>query len=228
VSTVLAIARLRLAGYLRGLYAIAPTLAGLVVVALLYGGGMATAGEAYGVSAIVMFPVIAWQTKILLDAEPDVQRRLVRVSAGSAHREIAAGLLAALVAAVPTIAFALALPWVFHGVKAGPSGLAVALIIGVWVHLLSAIGAIALGAWSSRVIARTAGVSVCLLAGGSLLALILGLKGPLPGLAPPLDAVARATEHSLTTGSVIGLSAWAVAWASVVAAGYWRLRQSRV
>ena len=38
------------------------------------------AGEAYGVSAVVLFPVLAWQTKLLLDVEPDVQRRLARVS----------------------------------------------------------------------------------------------------------------------------------------------------
>lgn len=223
-----AIMRLRLAGYVRGFYAIAPTLAGLVVVALLYGGGVATAGEAYGVSGIVMFPVIAWQTKILLDAEPDVQHRLVRVSAGSAHREIAAGLLAALTAAGPTVVLALVLPWVFHGVKAGPSGLAAALAIGVWAHALSAVAAVALGAWSSRVMSATAGIAVCVLAGGSVLAIVVGLGGPLRWLAPPLDAVAKATGQGLTASSVLALTVWALVWAAAVAGAYWRLRLRRV
>jgi hypothetical protein len=224
-----AIVRLRLAGYLRGFYAIAPTLAGLVVVALLYGGGVAQAGEAYGVSAIVMFPVMAWQTKILFDAEPDVQRRLVRVSAGSADREIAAGILAALVATVPTILCALALPWAFGGITPGRTGLAVSLAIGVWTHALAAITAVALGVWSSRVISRTAGIAVCVLAGGGVLAIVLGLRGgPLQWLAPPLDAVARATERGLTGAGIVGLTVWAVTWAAVVLLAYWRLRRARV
>jgi hypothetical protein len=121
-----------------------------------------------------MFPVIAWQSKILFDAEPDVQRRLVRVRAGSAHREIAAGLLAALTAAAPTVVLTLALPWVFRGVKAGSSGLLAALATGVWAHAVSALAAVALSAWSSRVIAPTAGFAVCVLAGGGVLAIVVG------------------------------------------------------
>lgn len=229
LGAILAIVRLRLAGYVRGFYAIAPTLAGLVVLALLYGGGVAQAGEAYGVSAIVMFPVLAWQTKILLDAEPDVQRRLVRVSGGSAEREIGAGLLAAAVAAGPTIVLALALPWAFGGVTAGKASLAAVLAIGLWTHVLAGLAAIGLGAWSSRVVSRSAGVAVCVLAGGSVLALVLGLgHGPLRWLAPPLVAVARATATGLHGGAAFGLTLWAVAWAGVVLAGYWTLRHSRV
>jgi hypothetical protein len=228
MSTITAITRLRLAGYVRGFYAIAPTLAGLVVIGLLYGGGLAQAGEAYGFSAIVMFPVIAWQTKILLDAEPDVQRRLVRVTAGSARAEISAGLLAALIGAIPTVILALALPWLLGGVKA--TNLSVALAIGGWTHALAALPAVALGAWSTRVIARTAGIAVCVLAGGTVVAIVLGLgTGPAQWLAPPLAAVARATVAGTPSPARIAmLTVWSLAWTAVVAAGYARLRQSRV
>ena len=83
--------------------ALAPLLAGLVVLGVLYGGGQARPAEAYGVSAVVLFPVLAWQTKILLDVEPDVQRRLARVAVGAGRRESAAGLLAAALAAPVTV-----------------------------------------------------------------------------------------------------------------------------
>jgi hypothetical protein len=227
---VTAAAQLRLAGYVRSYAAIAPTLAGLVVVSLLYGGGIALAGEAYGVSALVLLPVYAWQTKILLDGEPDVQRRLVRVSVGSAEREIGAGLLAAAVTTVPTTVLGLALPWAFHGVKVGPRGLAVDLTTGVWTHTLAAAAGVALGAWASRAVARTAGIAVCVLAGGSVLALVVGLAHPPAGLlAPPLVTVARHTAaNNLTAAGVAGLTGWGVSWAAVVLAAYWWLRRRRV
>ncbi len=235
MNAVVAIARLRLAGYVRSYAVVAPTLAGLVVVALLYGGGIAEAAGAYGVSAIVMFPVFAWQTKILLDAEPDVQRRLIRVSAGppgggrGADREIGAGLLAALATTVPTIAFALALPWVFGGVKVGPAGLAADLAIGVWAHALAAVAGVALGAWAGRALSRTAGIAVSVLAGGSVLAIVLGLsRSPLAWLAPPLDAVGRDTTRGLGWGSAVALSLWALGWAGVVGAAGWWVRRRQV
>jgi len=64
------IVAMRLSAYLRTYLVIAPTLATLVAVGLIYGGGVARPEEAYGLSAIVLFPVLAWQVKILLDAEP--------------------------------------------------------------------------------------------------------------------------------------------------------------
>jgi hypothetical protein len=226
---VTAAAQLRLAGYVRSYAAVAPTLAGLVVLALLYGGGIALAGEAYGVSALVLLPVYAWQTKILLDAEPDVQRRLVRVSVGSADREIGAGLLAAAVTTVPTTLLALALPWVFHGVKAGPHGLAVDLATGVWTHLLAAAAGVALGAWASRAAVRTPGIAVCVLAGGSVLTVVFGIApAPVDLLAPPLITVAQHTaRNNLTAAGLAGLTLWGVAWAACVLAAYWRLRRRR-
>ncbi|MEE3918596.1 hypothetical protein V2I01_09065 [Micromonospora sp. BRA006-A] len=114
---VIALVRLRLAGFVRTGRALAPVLAGLLVLGVLYGGGRARPAEPAGVSAVVLFPVLAWQTKILLDVEPDVQRRMARVVAGPA-RERAAGLIAALVAGLAVVLLALALPWPLGGVTA--------------------------------------------------------------------------------------------------------------
>ena len=57
----------RLAALTRTGRALAPLLAGVVLLGILYGGGPARPTEAYGVSALMLFPVLAWLTKILLD-----------------------------------------------------------------------------------------------------------------------------------------------------------------
>jgi hypothetical protein len=232
-----AIVRLRLAAYVRAYHAVAPLIAALVVLGTLYGGGVSRPEEAYGVSAIVMFPVLAWQAKILLDVEPDVQRRLVRVAAGTASREISAGLLAAAATGVPTILLALGLPWLVGGVgdavylkgQPAPLSLGAALAVGIWTHLLVVGPAVALGAWASRPVSRTIGGAVSVLTAGSVLAIVVGLSfSPIPWVAPPLMAVARATSDGLSAGQVLGLTGWALAWAGVAIVGYWRLRLRRI
>ncbi|WP_233558920.1 hypothetical protein [Micromonospora radicis] len=145
---------------------------GLLALGLLYGGGRAEPGEAYGVSAVVLFPVLAWQTKILLDVEPDVQRRLALVALGPA-REWVAGLLAAATAGLGLVAVALAIPWLLGGV-AVPTGpddrsTVAGLVLGLWAHLIALPAAVALGALSSRAITRSAGYGVAVLALGVVL-----------------------------------------------------------
>ncbi|MFD0817358.1 hypothetical protein ACFQ0D_03280 [Micromonospora zhanjiangensis] len=87
---------MRLTGFVRTGRVLAPLLAGLLVIGVLNGGGRSQAAEAYAVSSVVLFPVLAWQAKLLLDIEPDVQRRLAVVTVGR-RREALAGLLAATV-----------------------------------------------------------------------------------------------------------------------------------
>jgi hypothetical protein len=227
---------LRLRAYLNLYVAIAPTLTGLILLAVLYGGGVARAEEAYGVSAVVLFPVLAWQTKILLDAEPDLQRRLFRVAAGSAHREIGAGLLAAAITAVPTIALAMLMPWIFSGVgsvavpgQPEPLGLGGAVAVGIWAHLLAVAPAVGVGAWASRPITRTAGTAITVLVGTTVLAIVLGLNfSPIPWVAPPLLPTARAANLGASTVEMIALTLWAALWGAVAIWGYWRLRLRRV
>lgn len=88
-----ALVRMRLTAFLRSGRALPGLLGTLVVVGIIYGGGKSDAAEAYGFSAVALFPVIAWQAKLVLDTEPDVQRRLA-VSAVGLRREIVAGLAA--------------------------------------------------------------------------------------------------------------------------------------
>jgi hypothetical protein len=230
-----AIVGMRLNGYLRGYYAIAPAVAGLIVLATLYGGGVTRPEEAYGVSALVLFPVLAWQAQILFNSEPDVQRRLARLAAGTPAREITAGLLAAAVAALPTLVVALILPWVFRSVgpvepedSVAPLSLGAALAVGIWAHLLVIPAAIALGGFASRAVSRSRAIGVVALVAGSLLAILLGLEAsPVPWLAPPLMATARAATQGISIAGVSWLTIWAVAWSAVAIAGYWRIRLRR-
>ena len=228
---MIALVRLRLAGFVRTGRALAPVLAGLLVLGVLYGGGRARPAEAYGVSAVVLFPVLAWQTKILLDVEPDVQRRMARVVAGPA-RERAAGLLAALVAGLAVVLVALALPWPLGGVTAtvGPGERPVLLgvALGLWAHLLSLPAAVALGALASRAVTRSAGYGVAVLVTGAVGVVVLGLSGSVaPWMVPPVMATARAVTGPVAAGAGLLLTGWALTWTAVALTGYAWARRTR-
>ncbi|MEV4758748.1 hypothetical protein AB0J86_27115 [Micromonospora sp. NPDC049559] len=225
-----ALVRMRLTGFVRTGRALAPLIAGLVVLGVLYGGGQAQAGEAYGVSAAVLFPVLAWQAKLLLDAEPDVQRRLALVAVGSRYRELVAGLLAATLAALVTVVVALVLPWLVGGIRgprsAGEAPLSEGITLGVWAHLLAVPAAVALGALASRAATRSTTYGIVVLVGGAVGAVVMGLKNSVaPWLAPPVMATARALSGGPDGVAVVTLTLQALLWSAAVLTGYAWLRR---
>ena len=225
----MALIGMRLRGYAVTGRALAPLLAGLVVLGTLYGGGRAQAGEAYGVSAVVLLPVLAWQTKLLLDGEPDVQRRLAAVALGSGRREVLSGLIAAVAAAIPIVGLAMVVPWLLGGItgpeQPGDAPLGTGIALGIWAHLLLVPPAVVLGALASRAVTRSAGRGVTTLATGVVLVLVLGLRGsPAPWLVPPAMAVARLASAADPGRAVLTVTGWAVAWTVVAGAGYLGLR----
>lgn len=230
---MIALARMRLYAYVRTGRVLAPFLACLLMLGTLYGGGAAQVGEAYGVSALLMFPILAWQTKLLLDAEPDVQRRLARVAVGSAGRELTAGLGAAVVAAVPLVVVALGLPWAVGGVQ-GPlhpedPSIGSGVAAGLWAHVIVIPPAVALGAWASRAVTRSFGTGAMVLVGGAVLTIVLGLRGsPLWWAAPPMMPVTRQSTHGFVLSGVAEISAEALVWTAVVLAAYSWVRKTRV
>ena len=226
-----ALTAMRLRGFLRGGRALAPTLAGLVVLGILYGGDRAQAGEAYGVSAVVLFPVLAWQTKLLLDMEPDVQRRLAIVAVGP-RREMIAGLLAATVLAVVTVVLALVLPWGIGGVtgpqRPGDLPLGHGVALGVWAHGLMIPAAVALGAFASRAVTRSQLCGVTILVTGGVAVIVFGLSDSVvPWLVPPLMSVARLTASAPAWLAVLQLTAHGLLWAAVVLSTYGWVRTRR-
>lgn len=226
-----ALVRMRLVAFVRAGRALAPLLAGLLVLLIFYGGGPAPAHEAYGVSAVILFPVLAWQSKLLLDAEPDVQRRLARVALGPG-RELVAGVLAAALLALLTVLLAVLVPWLTGGIRgpreAAEPSLAAGVVLGVWAHLLALLAGVALGALASRAVTRRIMYGVAVLATGAVLALVLGLSSSFaPWLAPPLMATARALLTRPTPGEILLQTGHAIVWSGVLLAGYGWLRRTR-
>ncbi len=223
-----ALVRMRLLAYVRTQVAFAPLLAALVVLGIFYGGGQASPTEAYGMSAVILFPVLAWQVKILLDVEPEVQRHIAATAIGSRAREVTAGLVAASITAAPTIIAGMLLPWLVNGVTMhkSPVSLSVVLLSGLWAHLVAVPGALALGALASRAISRSAGISAAILVAGFTLTVAIGLSA-VPWLAPPLMPVSRAIVPGVHAAKLATLTVWAVVWAATVLFGYIRLRRTR-
>jgi hypothetical protein len=222
-----ALVRMRLAAFVRSGRALAPLIAGLVILGVIYGGGASQAAPAYGYSAACLFPLLAWQTKLLLDAEPDVQRRLALLTVGP-RREAAAGVLAALLLGLAVCAAAMLAPLPFHAIR-GPAIVA-GTAAGVLAHLLALAAGVALGALASRAITRSVRNGVMVLVVGSVLAIVLGLQSSVaPWLVPPVMATARdLTARELpSAGTYLLLTGWALAWCAVVLTGYGWLRRSR-
>ncbi|GIG89702.1 hypothetical protein [Plantactinospora endophytica] len=226
-----ALARMRLAGFVRTARALPPLITGLVALSVLYGGGAAQAAEAYGVSAVVLFPVLAWQTKLLLDTEPDIQRRLAVVAAGR-RAELTGGLVAALLAGLALVPIALVLPWLVGGVtgpeRPGDLPIGLGLAVGLWAHLLVLPVAVALGALASRAATSSPLYGLTALVGGVVGAYVFGLKDSvLPWIAPPVLATARVSTGGPTGWSVALLTGHALLWSALALAGYAWLRRRR-
>jgi MYXO-CTERM domain-containing protein len=229
-----ALVRMRLAAFVRSGRALAPVIAALVVLAVIHGGGASAAAPAFGYSAVMLFPVLAWTAKLVLDAEPDVQRRIARLTVGP-RRELVAGVLAATVIGLTFCVVAMLAPWPFGAIRGPAPGtaepaLATGVALGVLAHLLALPAAVALGALASRAVTRSVRNGVTVLATGAVLAVVLGLSGSVaPWLAPPLMATARALNEPSPPPAPVywQLAAWAAAWAAVALAGYARLRRRR-
>lgn len=227
---IVSLARMRLFSFVRTGRAMAPFLGVLVMLGVIYGGGPAQPGEAYGFSAAILFPILAWQTKILLDVEPDVQRRLTVVAIGGLRSEIVAGILAALATGVVLVLLTLVVPWMIGGItgphEAGDPPLADGVIAGVWANLLLLPPALALGALASRAAVGTAARGVAVLAGGAVVGFAFGVRdSPVAWLAPPLIPTSRSTVDGLAVGSMLGYTAQALVWAVLVLVGYVMLRR---
>ncbi len=226
--------RMRLAAFVRSGRALAPAIAALVVLGVIHGGGASEAAPAYGYSAVMLFPVLAWAAKLVLDTEPDVQRRLARLTVG-ARREAVAGLLAATVIGAVFCAVALLAPWPTGSIRGpapgtpGPSP-AAGVALGVLAHLLALPAAVALGALAGRAVTRSVRNGVTVLVAGVVLAIVLGLSGSVASwLAPPVMATARAlSQPAAPSASVLAqLAAWTAAWCLVALTGYAHLRRRR-
>ena len=168
------------------------------------------------------------QTKIVLDTEPDVQRRLARIAVG-ARREATAGLLAATVLALAVCVLAMGTPWLFTAIDTTKSPLS-GTLLGILAHLLAVPPAVALGALASRAVTRSTLTGVSVLVVSAVLVVILGLSGSFaPWLVPPVMATARELNGDTVPppANLLLVSVWAVVWCAVALTFYGRLRRTR-
>jgi hypothetical protein len=227
---VTALARMRLEGYVRSGRVLAAAMAALVVLGVAYGGGAAPAGEAYGYSAAVLFPVLAAQAQLLLNTEPDVQRRLSVVAVGGLRREMLAGAVAAVVASLVVVAVALVVPWPIGGITGPRSSddpsLLIGFAAGIWANLLLVLPAVALGALASRAAVGSTGIGLAVLASGCVLGYVVGVRDSVVWwLGPPLLPTARATVDGLDVAAMLGYTAQSLLWSAAAAAAYVWLRR---
>ncbi|MEU4421247.1 hypothetical protein AB0F81_11505 [Actinoplanes sp. NPDC024001] len=222
-----ALVRMRVAGFVRSGRVLAPLITVLAILSVLYGGGPSSAAAAYGYSAVMLFPVLAWLTKLVLDAEPDVQRQLARLTVGPV-REATAGLLAAGILGAGVCLLAMLAPVPF-GAITGPR-IGIGVLLGVLAHVLALLAALALGALAGRPVTRRVLPGVAVLVTGSVLVIVLGLRGSIaPWLVPPVMATARALSDGTAPppGTLAGLVTWTLAWCAATLAGYAVLRRAR-
>jgi hypothetical protein len=223
-----ALVAMRIVGFVRGGRALAPLIAVLVELGVIYGGGASPAAVAYGYSAAALFPVLAWLTKLLLDTEPDVQRRLARLAVGPT-REATAGVLTAVLLSLIVCAAAMVAPWLFHGIDTKIE-LGSGIALGVLAHLLAVPPAVAVGALASRAVTGSVRMGVTVLVVSAVLVVVLGLSGSfVPWLVPPVMATARELNDPGVppTATLLLLTGWAVTWCAVALSGYGWLRRSR-
>ncbi|MFC0866068.1 hypothetical protein ACFHYQ_27595 [Sphaerimonospora cavernae] len=218
----MALARFRLAAYARSHRAVQPLIGLLPLLAILYATPVPAGAElgAAADSAAILVPVFAWAARGLLDIEPDEQRMIFRTAVG--RSEAVGGLLAACaydlaLAAVAMGALVLRLP-------AAP-GLAV-LLAGGFLHLLSVIAGVVLGALTSRPILPSPAVSSMALIFGYLAMLLISLSG-VRWLGVPLMAWMRDAHHCVLLANLPLLTVQSLLWPALGLAAYARLRRTR-
>ncbi|MEV2270567.1 hypothetical protein [Nonomuraea africana] len=222
---MIALTLFRLAAFTRSHRVVRALLPVAVLLALVYGVRAPLGQEVAALTdtAVLLVPFLAWAARSLLDTEPDEQRAICATAAGTPSREVAAGLLAALVL---TSAFAaLAVVW---GLLLGVSEIPAPgqLTAAVALHALSALAGTALGALTSRPILPSPALSIMMLVLGFLAMLLVSLS-PFAWLTVPLGGWMRAAADGPLTAGLPGLAVPSLLWPLLGLAAYVRLRRAR-
>ncbi|GAA2318183.1 hypothetical protein GCM10010149_83330 [Nonomuraea roseoviolacea subsp. roseoviolacea] len=222
---MIALVAFRVAAYVRSHRVFQALLPLLVLISILHAGRAPRGAEAAALtdSAVLVIPLLAWATRGLLDTEPDEQRAISATGVGGRPREVAAGLLAALVTcaafAALTLGSGLAL-----GLSATPSREVVAA--AVVVHALAVLAGVALGALTSRPLMPSPAYSIMALVAGFLTMLLVGAS-PVYWLTVPVTAWMKAAGAGRLVSELPGLAAVSLVWCLAGLTVYWCLRRSR-
>lgn len=187
-----ALTAFRLRGALSGRVLLAPLVALAALQLIGLAGGPEPAAVLMVTSACLAFPALAWIGRQVLDAEPDDQVLLSGLAVGGTVRETLAGLLAAYAVAAP-LAVSYACGALLRDDDAAPGRVVLA---GTALALVTALAAVAVGAFAARSVAGRGSASVIVLVAAPVLVAVLGLaRSPLvTALVPRLVAAGRATN----------------------------------
>ncbi|MEV5408450.1 hypothetical protein AB0K60_06310 [Thermopolyspora sp. NPDC052614] len=221
-----ALVRFKVAAYARSHLILQPFLALLVLLILLYSTRVPAGDElaAYTDSAIFLTIVCGWTARSLLNCEPDTQRLISMTSAGRPHREVVAGVVAAVVVNLGLAAPAIAVPLAI-GFAAMPGGgvIGVAAVL----HLLGVSAGTALGALTSRPLLPSPATSLLTLVGGYVTMIVLSLTPLAWASAVPAVVWMRAVNDGDLVARLPLFAAHTLAWSGVALAAYLWLRRTR-
>lgn len=182
-----------------------PVFVYLATTGILYGGDPGTPRPPYGVSEMVLFPLAAWLTVVLVNNEDPVQRHVTLAAVGGWRRLLGGLVGAALVLNGVLVLLATLVPAAIHHHPYALSDVA----LGFVAHVISAVTGIGLGVLCARPIIPTTGWSLMAVVGVSLVVLVVA--NPLP----PVGAMA----HLLFDNAPVSAAAVAVQVAVAVLVG---------
>jgi hypothetical protein len=226
VSHVLALVRFQTMGYVRSLRALQPLIAIVLLISIMFADTWASPStealvSAFADMAALMVPIWALAAQATFDVQPEEQGDLSAVAAGSRIRWITAGLLTAYV--VNLGLGVIGMGWLLAiGVDRGAG--AGVLLLGVALHVIAAVPATLIGAWTCRSFLPRPAVSVLSMLFTCVAALLLSL-GPLHWISVPMGGWMRAASDGQQTFAAAfpGVAVHTLLWSAVVGAGYvWR------
>lgn len=222
----IALVRFKVAAYARSHLILQPFLALLALLILLYSTRVPAGDElaAYTDSAIFLTVVCGWAARSLLNCEPDTQRLISMTSAGRPHREVVAGLVAAVVVNLGLAASAIVIPLAI-GFAVTPGGGVIGVAVAL--HLLGVVAGTALGAVTSRPLLPSPAASLLALVGGYVVLIVLSLTPLAWASAVPAVVWMRAANDGDLAARLPLFAAQTLVWSGVALAAYFRLRRTR-
>ena len=229
MSRVLAVARFQISGYVRSGQVLFPLIL-LALIIAVQSGMPGNPASSFADAAAFTLPVFALTSHQMLGAEPDTQRTLTALAAGSRRAYLAGGLLGALAVNLGFLllstASALRGPLGAHELAGG--SVALTVLVGLGVHLLTYLPGVALGALTTRAVTGDAPAEYVALVCGLLIAVLPGLaEGPPSWIALPIFRLLRASNAHGLSAAAPGIAVHVAVWTAVVTAGYLLLRRRR-
>jgi hypothetical protein len=192
-----------------------PVFVYLATAGILYGGDPGTPRPPYGVSEMVLFPLAAWLTVVLVNNEDPVQRHVTLAAVGGWHRLLRALVGAALVLNGVLVLLATFVPAVIQHHPYALSDVA----LGFAAHVIAAVTGIGLGVLCARPVVPTTGWSLVAVVAVSLVVLVVANRLPPVGAMAhllfdnaPVSAVAVAVQVAvaLVVGGMCVGAAYAI------------------